>query len=1187
MQILSLRIKNLNSLKGEHCIDFCRGALAETGLFAITGPTGAGKSTILDAITLALYNQTPRNGAVSSSNIAQLGSIITRNTDEAWAQLDFQIKEKVYRSNWGISRNRNGNLRDYTLVLSEQNITGDFIALDLKKSEVPKKNTSLIGLNFEQFLRSILLSQGDFARFLKSNANERGELLEKITGTEIYRTIGQKAFYRQKEEWIKLDKLKQQLEGIELLSEEDRAALLDELNVLNLENDKLDVLLNKLNDQQKALLEDKELEKSVIDKKRQIEELQAKQKQFEPEKKRLAVHQQLLPLKSDVLGIQNLEKSRSEKTIEQDDKTKQREILYVEKQVLEASLVDVKKSYQSVLDKETELTPLVKEVRELDSQIKITQSQYNQLKNDFNEAEGEISKAHISLKKQEQSLSKQEKEIKDIQYYLSESVALNQLSEQLPALKIKYSNLQLAQSSFEEKLQVMDESQTKRSLLQTTDLHKQRQLLSDALAKSEHYLASQKPYLKIKSGEKYAVHKLRDDLQEKGRTLEKVLEQVKLLKDFESELATVSSTIGKTVKSLRDNKKVLEKTEQAVELNQKYIQELKARREREMLEAKYTEARQLLKPGDECPLCGSKDHPYVKHYMHKSSETEQALLKHNKEQNKLDKDRLELVELTVKLNTEQLNLNKQSIQLKDNILAKLKLVENLLEKLNLDQTYASPEKANKQMEEFKEQAAYYDIQLKLLDNVDTATIRNKAFKAYFNELKDIYLVQEALKEELVQYNAFISSGELDKQLIELEKCYQGFRAKQEHLQKLDGELAKQKTLWDEKSIQLKLKLVAQAKLKGQLDTVHEQLNKEKEKRIALFGDKSPEEVVQKLLDEKEEIAERQKAIELNLSNLSTSVKAIDDRIKELSLLIIKDDKQLTKDQALLLGRLQNYSVSSLEEVLQAILDDDEFKRLHQRHEQLTTHEVELKQSLKEVLSRKERLKPGLDKIKTTEVELSVLIREKAQQQKVQLGAAGSLREKIAQDERNKLKQADKVKVIQAQEKEFKRWNALSTLIGDAQGNKFAKFAQELTLEQVIRLANEHLKRLTDRYLVKHVKTDSLDELFVVDTYHGNAERSVKTLSGGESFLVSLSLALGLSDLAGQNTVIGSLFIDEGFGTLDQNTLDLALSALEKLQNETNRTIGIISHVPALKERVTTQIELTKNASGYSTLKIKS
>ena len=232
MQLLQLRIKNLNSLKGEHLIDFEKGPIGNTGLFAITGPTGAGKSTILDAITLALYNQTPRSGSVSKNDIARLGSIITRNTDEAWAQLDYRVKNITYRSQWGISRNRNGNLRDYTLVLSKQEDDGQFVSMADKRNEVPKENAKLIGLNFDQFLRSILLSQGDFARFLKSNANERGELLEKITGTEIYRQLGRACYERRGKEVKELEYLKIQLEGIEILSEEQRQEAENELEAL-------------------------------------------------------------------------------------------------------------------------------------------------------------------------------------------------------------------------------------------------------------------------------------------------------------------------------------------------------------------------------------------------------------------------------------------------------------------------------------------------------------------------------------------------------------------------------------------------------------------------------------------------------------------------------------------------------------------------------------------------------------------------------------------------------------------------------------------------------------------------------------------------------------------------------------------------------------------------------------------
>ena len=139
--------------------------------------------------------------------------------------------------------------------------------------------------------------------------------------------------------------------------------------------------------------------------------------------------------------------------------------------------------------------------------------------------------------------------------------------------------------------------------------------------------------------------------------------------------------------------------------------------------------------------------------------------------------------------------------------------------------------------------------------------------------------------------------------------------------------------------------------------------------------------------------------------------------------------------------------------------------------------------------------------------------------------------------------------------------------------------------ELMKLANRHLTKLNNRYLIKKGEENTKDDLIVIDTYQGNTIRSVKTLSGGESFLVSLALALGLSDLAGKTTKIESLFIDEGFGSLDQETLDIALNALEKLQSETNRTIGIISHVESLKERIRTRIELNKSATGYSTIEI--
>ena len=167
-----------------------------------------------------------------------------------------------------------------------------------------------------------------------------------------------------------------------------------------------------------------------------------------------------------------------------------------------------------------------------------------------------------------------------------------------------------------------------------------------------------------------------------------------------------------------------------------------------------------------------------------------------------------------------------------------------------------------------------------------------------------------------------------------------------------------------------------------------------------------------------------------------------------------------------------------------------------------------------------------------------------------------------------------------------KWELLCKYIGDAQGKTFSTFAQGLTLKKLIVLANERLRKLNDRYLLDIPLEEEDDDLIIIDIYLGEERRSVRTLSGGETFIVSLALALALSDLASKNVKIESLYIDEGFGSLDPEALDVAISTLEQLQVESNKTIGIISHVESLKERIETQIQLEKNSSGFSKIIIR-
>jgi exonuclease SbcC len=203
-----------------------------------------------------------------------------------------------------------------------------------------------------------------------------------------------------------------------------------------------------------------------------------------------------------------------------------------------------------------------------------------------------------------------------------------------------------------------------------------------------------------------------------------------------------------------------------------------------------------------------------------------------------------------------------------------------------------------------------------------------------------------------------------------------------------------------------------------------------------------------------------------------------------------------------------------------------------------------------------------------------------------LGASGEIQGIVKNDDAQRTRQAAFAVQLDAAHREFVRWDKLRSLIGSADGSVFARFAQGLTLERLTTLANRHLAQLNPRYSICRAadgETGDL-ELEIIDHYQADVARPMRSLSGGESFLASLALALGLSELASGTTSIDSLFIDEGFGSLDADTLETAMAALDNLQAG-GKTIGVISHVPAMQERIGAQIVVTKESNGCSRVNI--
>lgn len=200
---------------------------------------------------------------------------------------------------------------------------------------------------------------------------------------------------------------------------------------------------------------------------------------------------------------------------------------------------------------------------------------------------------------------------------------------------------------------------------------------------------------------------------------------------------------------------------------------------------------------------------------------------------------------------------------------------------------------------------------------------------------------------------------------------------------------------------------------------------------------------------------------------------------------------------------------------------------------------------------------------------------------------GGIQQALRAHEENLRSSEKKLKQKEALHAECNKWGKLNELIGSSDGKKFRNYAQALTFEHLLALANRQLQKMSDRYLLKRTGDNANPfELSVIDKFQNGEERTVQNLSGGEKFIVSLSLALGLSGMAGRNMRIDTMFIDEGFGTLDADYLDVALTALSNLQNE-GKVIGVISHIAELKERIATHIEVLPSGNGRSRIQITS
>ena len=1152
MKICKIRFKNLNSLVGEWEIDLTNPVFVSDGLFAITGPTGAGKSTILDAICLGLYGRTPRLDVISEST----NEILARGTSECFAEVTFQTAEGMFVSHWSQRRAKqrvDGKLQpskhEIALVKSKKLIAE-------KKKDVKVAIQKITGMEYGQFTRSMLLAQGDFAAFLQAKLPERTAILEQITGTEFYSEISIAAHERCAQEKKELERLRYQLQaGDTFLSE----------------------------------LEVNELKQELADKQTQAAAYQAKCEQIDSWNQ---LYLKVRSLRRDCVSAQSSLKQQSALLIKHQQELEQASADHnsavQHQQTAEDNRKKFEPIYQIVCKLEDKIQDLSQSFTKLNHELITQQNTYN----DNVEQQKKLHKDKRHSEKKQNEVLQKLAELSHDARLVSELSGIKVEILHIEKLRVKLDHSEtLNQRKQKELKQKQAELQRRQALLEPTEteLTELTQIYQAQAGKRRTLLGSAK------------MIELRADHQQCRERLERVKQAVVKLGELGDETAE-HDVLNQCQQKVRGSREQLK--HQFKELTEKLAE---AKREWDMLDEQYLKQlqqqkledyRQSLHAGQPCPLCGSKEHPFVAHQPpvddqlgHQREQAQQNYEAIQRQVNELDKRQTQLVsqweqydmaaqkshktiaqlqrvvdeycvELKLELNDargrqQQLNCMQQQLTTESTQIAQtLNAVDELDD--DMEQLRSKIDKSQKKFYKIKEEQDHIEHEIDLLESS-----QQEIHRQYAEVQQKIRQGCHDLNQQLQPLGLEVTEDtDLSQCLTTLSDRLRTWEENQDIKQRLEDNLSKINNKQQQLADKTQRDNEELAKLHQRLRECSQELKQLQEQKTQQWSGPDVEVEHTKLL----------KAVEVAGQKLQKMTEVVhqvqtQSALKEQEISKLKSQIQQYHDE---LKREEEAGVDQLAKIKSLIIteagDHEELEGSAQQQTQAWVQQLETAVSVESLAE-----------------DIFVVPRQNFAQQSRQLTEdMGRIRHQLAENHRKYQLLCEQKAAVDNQLKEYERWACLNELIGHSKGDKYRNFAQGITFQRMVRCANFQLKKMSDRYVLVQDTQHPL-KLNVRDTHQAGEIRSVKNLSGGESFLVSLSLALGLSQMASKNVRVDSLFLDEGFGTLDEDTLEMALDALGELRQE-NKVIGMISHVTALKQRIPAQIQVQKAPGGRSVLR---
>lgn len=1134
MKFLQLEILNLASLdkQGGEVINFEEGALGDSTIFSIVGPTGSGKSTLLDAICLALYNRAPRYprkkgdknqsieifGAADASESNRLAptdsrNILTRGKKEGYSKLTFLANNgSIYRAEWHVRfqrvRYENAKTALYKITRNGEEITEE--AADW--NELP----NIIGLDYDQFLRTVLIAQGSFANFLTAKENERYELLEKLIGCEeTYTNIATEIKKAKDQATDAYNQMAASVEAVKqnLLNDEELTQLKEEIDRLEKAEKELDSQLQAISkDLQWFEENDKKIKQIAIcqsDMKQAADAIKAMQAQI----LHLQLHDEVQPAVNQLQEVERQTQSiheQEENILKAEGNIKSQESAISES---EKALASLKEAVSKAQEQQEKALPVIAEARALKTKMEAAMPNLKEKKEALELAQKENQTALKDVEENARNIQKWEAETEKA------NLALKTTKEEIAKQKqVLHEATQAAEQAWEK-----ERNKTAGQNIEELQSHKS---------------AAEKKLQDVQQAIKVVAH-----LDTATTEKQKNEERIQVLGKRNAE---IDEALGKL------SIEALEK--ESLTLRNAYTL---------MVSEKWEIHRANLTEGKPCPLCGSTTHPY-------------------------HTDNRQFEEATTELS--------QLLKAKENLL-KLQQKEEKDLSGERKQNDGEVQTLQKQQEKLSGEIATYEEDWKALiaqyPKIPKAEAELKSLlPIYENKAKDAsskLSLFNKIQKEIERLTQLKDKAVKDEAAYESKASTIQNKA-QENTSTCATKLAEQKALTTNLISQQKSKEEAYGKALQAWNSAKKEMEEWQEKYKQILNGEEPDAAEQRLTAAKDEatkaadtqneninklkaeLANSKGSHQTMLSQNKTMKENLQEKEKELDLWIEEYNKQLEEKSI----EPPFIDRNTIREMLHSAEDWNAIRREKDEKEKAVASTTALYQSAEKAHQQHLEHQPA----QSRDALLAIQQEYQERSQRNELIAANAR----MQNHQEAVKQlGDKAEALQLVTQEKDDWTAITDAIG-ADGKTLRKIAQCYTLSFLIAHANQEIRKFNSRYELQQVK-HSLG-IRVIDHDRADDIRDTTSLSGGETFIVSLGLALGLSALSSRNISFENLFIDEGFGTLDPDTLATVIDSLAMLQSSQGKKVGVISHTDTMSERITTQIRIIKNGnSGSSHIEI--